>query len=175
MYEPGLAPIKLDFTTKEMNESQALAAEYVTLAGKSSPANFSDYTKFSSNLRVLFLLKLTDLTLALDDTATKAIMTKIDQDLKISETLDPECKQVWFPLGIVKGYSVVVPKAKEFVSTMGRWKYVAPMYTALLDTKQKALANTWFDENKTFYHPYVVQQLTKLINSYHDEQIAFLQ
>lgn len=47
----------------------------------------------------------------------------------------------------------------EFISSMGRWKYVAPMYQALLDTDQSDLANQWFEANEDFYHPYVVLQL----------------
>jgi len=35
---------------------------------------------------------------------TYAIMTKIDADLNITNTTDPEVKQRWFPLAISLGY-----------------------------------------------------------------------
>lgn len=42
-------------------------------------------------------------------------------------------------------------------------KYLTPIYTALLDTKQKSLAVKWFNENKNFYHPLAVDKLKALI------------
>lgn len=46
---------------------------------------------------------------------------------------------------------------------MGRWKYVKPIYQALLDSNQKALAVQWYEEVADFYHPYVVEQLEALL------------
>jgi leukotriene-A4 hydrolase len=65
---------------------------------------------------------------------TTEIMTKIDADYNCTNTADPEVKQRWFPLGIKMNYTEVTPKAKEFVQGMGRWKYVKPIYQALLDS-----------------------------------------
>jgi len=47
---------------------------------------------------------------------TPAIMTLIDTDYKLSETMDPEIKQRWFHLGIKTGYASVLVKAHDFVS-----------------------------------------------------------
>lgn len=90
------------------------------------------------------------------------IMGKIDADYNVSNTSDPEVKQRWFPLGIKLGYNIT-DKAKEFVQGMGRWKYVKPIYQALLDSDQKELAIQWYNEVADFYHPYVVDQLTTLL------------
>jgi len=60
--------------------------------------------------------------------------------------------------------------AKEFVQGMGRWKYVKPIYQALLDSDQRDMAIEWYNEVADFYHPYVVDQLTKLLGIQSDEE-----
>jgi len=92
------------------------------------------------------------------------IMEKIDEDYKVTNTSDPEVKYKWFPLGIKLGYPDVTAPAKKFAQGMGRWKYVKPIYQALLDSDQEELALQWYNEVADFYHPYVVDQLTKLLN-----------
>jgi leukotriene-A4 hydrolase len=158
---PGLAPVHLDFKTKEITEAQELASEYVKLKGKSSPANYKKYDDYYSSLKVVFLEQLvTELDKNKD---AKAIMTKIDDDLKITSSLDPECKQRWYPLGINVKYDPVMAPAHTFISSQGRMKYLTPIYQALLDTKQKSIAIKWFNENKNFYHPLAIDKLKKLI------------
>lgn len=157
--KPGLAPVHLDFTTKALNESSALADEYITLGGASSPANYKDYLDFYSGLRVIFLERLN----TREDAVSLEVLQKVDADLDVTSTLDPECKARWFPLGIKKGYQAVVEPAHQLVSTVGRLKYLTPIYQALLDSDQKATAIQWFEENIDFYHPLAVSSLKKLL------------
>lgn len=62
-------------------------------------------------------------------------MTQIDKDLDITSSLDPECMQRWYPLGINVKYDPVMAPAQNFISLQGRMKYLTPIYQALLDTK----------------------------------------
>jgi len=99
-----------------------------------------------------------------DTTLNIAILTKIDEDLKLTSTLNPEIKQRWYPLGIRMGYTAVVEPAHTMISSVGRAKYLTPIYKALLDTNQIDLAKKWYQENIDFYHPYVVYQIGKMID-----------
>jgi len=94
---------------------------------------------------------------------TLDLIKRIDADLNISGSVDPEVKQRWYPLSIRMKYVDVTPKAHNFISSMGRMKYLTPIYTALLDTDQKTLAVQWFNENIDFYHPYAIIQLKRLL------------
>jgi len=157
--KPGLAPVHLDFTTKALNESSDLADEYITLGGASSPADYKDYLGFYSGLRVIFLERLN----TREDAVSLEVLKKVDTDLDVTSTLDPECKSRWFPLGIKKGYQAVFEPAHQLVSTVGRLKYLTPIYQALLDSNQKDTAIQWFEENIDFYHPLAVSSLKKLL------------
>lgn len=44
-------------------------------------------------------------------------MTQIDKDLKITSSVDPECMQRWYPLGINVKYDLVVAPAHTFISS----------------------------------------------------------
>ena len=48
------------------------------------------------------------------------IIKKIDADLNVSQTEDPEVKNAWFPLGIRLGYDLAKTHAATFVSEQGR-------------------------------------------------------
>lgn len=105
--KPGLAPVDLDFTTKDLIESSHLADGYIALNGTGSPANFSDYENYYSNLKVVFIERLITREVNVDT----AILTKIDSDYNLTNTVDPECKMRWFPLGIRNFYSPVLEPA----------------------------------------------------------------
>jgi len=78
VYGPGLAPIQQDFTTPLLLESQAMAEEYITLQGLSSPANYQNYnSKYYSNLKVIFIQQL----VLKEKDVGLVILEKIDADL----------------------------------------------------------------------------------------------
>lgn len=87
------------------------------------------------------------------DQVTTAILTKIDADLECTEEVDPEVKQRWFPIGLTLMYDPVYDPAHTWISSMGRSKYLNPVYQSLEDSGQHDLGVQWFDENKDFYHP----------------------
>ena len=108
---PGIPEITLNFTTAGLVESQNLADAYVSGNG-TTPANASDYNSWESNLKVVFLEQM-----SVNNATDLTIIKKVDSDLNITGTVDPECKQRWFPLGIVKNYTDVMEPAHDFISS----------------------------------------------------------
>jgi len=124
------------------------------------------YTMFNhwySSLKVIFLTELENNQAQVD----KYILAKIDNDLSITNTLDPELKRVWYPLSIRLGYETAVQPAHKFISSVGRAKYLTPIYKAMIDAGRKDEAIGWFNENKGFYHPYCVGTIGKLLGLSH--------
>ena len=66
-------------------------------------------------------------------------------------------------MGILKGYAPALDPAHTFISSMGRLKYLNPVYLALINSNQKPLAIQWFKENEGFYHPLAVSSLKKML------------
>ena len=149
MYQPGLPPVQLNFTTTESVESENLAYQYIMLNGTASPAQFVDYGSWYSNLQVVFHDTLQANTWALNS----AILERIDADLNCTGQIDPEVKQRWYPTGLALNYEPVYEPAHEWISSMGRSKYLSPVYASLQDSDQHDLGVQWFCENIDFYHP----------------------
>jgi hypothetical protein len=152
-----------------------MAAAYIAGAGASGPSDYKDYndnTKFNSNLRVIFGQKL----VAHESDVTVAIMKKIDLDLGITTHAphDYNVFQQWIPLGLRVGYLPVRFIGQEICQTVGRMKYLSPIYTALLKSGQKALALEWYNESESFYSPYAQVQLKRLIDSYSTEGVKLI-
>ena len=91
-----LAPVPADFSTPESDEAANLALEYIALNGDSSPDGFEDYLGWYSNLQVVFHITLANnlASLNLD------ILNRIDADLDVTSTVNPEVRKVWYPIGL---------------------------------------------------------------------------
>lgn len=169
IYGPGLAPVWQNFTTPLLVEAQNMAQAYIDGNGTTGPSDYRDYldnTKFYSNLRVIFHQHL----VANEADVTEAVMKKIDQDLGVTthSPWDLNVMQQWLPLGLRVGYLPVRFYAQEVCQTVGRMKYLRPIYVALLKSGQKSLALEWYNESYAFYSPYAQVQLRRLIDSYND-------
>lgn len=92
-----------------------------------------------------------------------AILARIDADLDCTATLDPEVKQRWFPTGLGLNYDPVYEPAHTWISSMGRSKYLTPVYASLQDSGQHDLGVQWFDENKDFYHPVAATSVEEIL------------
>ena len=159
MYESTLAPEPLDFSTPESDQAAQLALDYIALNGTGSPANYSAYFSYYSNLKVVF-----HDTLATNiKDVNENILERIDADLNCTADIDPEVKQRWYPVGLTLNYTPVYEPAHTWISSMGRSKYLAPVYQALQDSGQHDLAVQWNDENKDFYHPVAESSVLKII------------
>ena len=159
---PGPIPAILDFSTPESLDFATLAVDYINLKGDASPANFTDYKKTNnSNLKSIFLDKL----VSLSNFVTPKILARIDADLNVTLDINPEVGQRWFPLSIQLTYNVVLPTAKKYVQSIGRQKYIIPVYTALVRNGLRNIAYQWFNERKDFYHPIAAAKIRSIIFS----------
>lgn len=159
LYTPGLAPVPLDFTTPDSDEATQLALGYIALNGTGSPEGFADYFGWYSNLKVVFHDTLQN---NIKD-VNIAILTQIDADLDCSTTSDPEVKQRWFPTGLGLHYDPVYDPAHTWISSMGRSKYLCPVYAALEDSGQHDTGVEWYNENADFYHPVAATSVREIL------------
>lgn len=128
VFGTGLPPIQLDFTTPALLQSKELANQFI--AGTAPADANATYCSWDSNLKQVFA----DTLLSAQDQVSAEILTQIDATIGITDTQDPEVKQRWFPLGLKKYYEPVTQPSHDFISSMGRMKYLTPIYTALMDS-----------------------------------------
>lgn len=132
MNEPGFSPIDhslyLNFTSADSAEAYDLADRYTALQGgltgdKTVKKRFDSWYP---NKQVLFVDRLTENTAA--GKMTYTILKAIDAEIMITDSIQPEVMQRWYPLGIEMHYMPVFEKAHTFISEQGRMKYLNPIY-----------------------------------------------
>jgi len=153
-----------------------LADEFIALEGLSLPKEWESYNSWMSALKQMFLDRLS----LKKDEVTRAILAKIDKAYGLTAALDPEVKSRWYPFSMKIGYegscaetascgegaapgTCIINEAHLFASSVGRGKYIRPIYQALMDTGNEELAATWLAENENFYHPITLIPLQRIV------------
>jgi leukotriene-A4 hydrolase len=91
-------------------------------------------------------------------------LDNLDQTFGFSNTVDPEVRTTWYKLTLPRGHKRSMETVEAFLSSVGRGKFVVPVYSALAETKKgKALAQSIYEKNKTFYAPNVRTRVEKKI------------
>ena len=138
-----LAPF---FATNAAMAAVNLANEYVTLGGASSPANFADYNSFNHPQQVIF-----NQQLLVNSGANNAVLTRIDGDLNINSSTNPDIQQRWFTVALFENYSPATAAAEAFVGSTGNNKFLNPIYNSMVEAGRTAEATTWYNNNLSFY------------------------
>ena len=100
-----------------------------------------------------------------NDKITKAEMSVLDETFKFTSSGNSEIACAWFEKSIANGYEEAYPKMKEFLFSVGRRKFLEPLYEALAKTKEgKLLANEIYNESRSNYHSVSTNTIDKLLN-----------
>ncbi|MBL9027705.1 MAG: M1 family metallopeptidase [Myxococcales bacterium] len=80
-------------------------------------------------------------------------LAAIDARFGLTKTENVELKVAWLELAIRSGYAAVLPDVERVLGTVGRMKYLLPLYTALAERPEtRALARKIFDGAAAGYH-----------------------
>lgn len=91
-------------------------------------------------------------------------MAKLDKDYKFTQSKNAEILDAWLILAIRHKYSPADAALSDFLSSVGRQKFIKPLYTEL--AKQpggKEKAKALFAKNKASYHPIAAAAIEQLL------------
>ena len=149
------------------------AQVYINLGGKDSPANIQDFKKYlrenpslKSRIKVVFYNYLYKEVKSLN----VEILKRIDNDLDSTSDIDPEVRRLWYPICLGLKYQPVYEPAHTWISSMGRIKYLKNVYKALAKSGQQDLGNSWFEQNKNFYHPVAASVIKSVLDKNYEEE-----
>ncbi|MFT3842196.1 MAG: M1 family metallopeptidase [Myxococcaceae bacterium] len=78
----------------------------------------------------------------------------LDQRFGLTQATNPEVLVAWLTLACESGYAPAAPRAQELLGSIGRMKYLRPLYQALAQRPEtKATARATFEKHKASYHP----------------------
>ncbi len=91
-------------------------------------------------------------------------MTALDKAFAFSKTGNSEIADLWYILSWKSGYEVAYPAMNAFLSSVGRRKFLEPIYSTMMKTeKGKIYAREAYLKYKNNYHPLAQESLNKMI------------
>lgn len=81
-------------------------------------------------------------------------ISALDQQFRFSDSGNAEVLAAWLQRAISAGYAAANPAVERFLTSMGRRKFLVPLYTALAATPDgKAFAKRIYEKSRPLYHP----------------------
>ena len=127
-------------------------------AGGAAP-DASAWAGFNSDERLRFLNRL-------PRKLAKERLDALEQALKLNETRNNEVLFAWLDLATRNRYDPAVPALESFLTSLGRGKFVKPLYTTLYADPQwgRPIAQRVFAKAQRFYHPLVGNAVAKIMS-----------
>jgi len=154
LYEPGL-PAGFPEPHSERFDSVLHQARQ-WLEGKVAAENIAA-TAWSTQEWLHFLR-------AMPETLTADQMAKLDAAFHLTDHGNSEIVQQWLLLAIRAHYATADARLETFLCSIGRRKYLIPLYTELIKTPEgKARAHSTYTKARPLYHPITVESVDRLL------------
>ena len=154
VYAPGIpANIPLVKSDK-MEKVKATAVDWSTRKKKTSQISWSEW---SYQEKVYFLNEI--------EVENIDRMSELDKAFSISNTNNNEVLFSWLMRAVKIKYTASYPRLEEFLTTVGRRKFVAPLYEELVATDQIPLAKDIYAKARPSYHAVTTETIDKLLKN----------
>jgi leukotriene-A4 hydrolase len=99
-----------------------------------------------------------------------ARLAELDEALGLTNSRNSETLFAWLQLALANRYQPAVPAAERFLLSMGRAKFVAPLFKTLIgeDAWGKAIAEPLYAKAKPGYHSVTSGRVDKLMSGEED-------
>lgn len=99
----------------------------------------------------------------LSDKVTKQQMASLDKAFDISNTGNNEVLFAWLLQSIRKKYTTAYPQLEAFLIKVGRRKFVAPLFTEMVKTKQTDMAKKIYEKARGGYHSVTIGTVDEIL------------
>ena len=90
-------------------------------------------------------------------------MKAIDFMYRFTNSQNAEIQAAWFLYAIKRGYDGATDEMASFITTVGRRKFIVPLYKALIETGNIEMAKEIYEIAKPNYHSVAIKTLDDLI------------
>jgi leukotriene-A4 hydrolase len=94
---------------------------------------------------------------------TAAQMKALDEKYGFAKTGNSEIADLWFVMSVAADYKAAYPAMEQFLSQVGRRKFLEPLYEEMMKTGKQDMAKTIYQKYRTNYHPLTQMTLDKLV------------
>ncbi|MDZ4306731.1 M1 family metallopeptidase [Allopontixanthobacter sp.] len=154
VYEPGLPSNAAQPDPAAFAEVDTAAESYAETRKVDSAA----WAKWTAAERQRFLSKL-------PRSLTDAQLAALDRDLGLSKTGNNEVLFLWLELALENRYDPAVPAVEKFLGTVGRRKFVAPLFEALMEQGSwgQPIAKRIYAKTRPAYHAVTQGTVDKVV------------
>ncbi len=152
--DPGLPEGAEAPACVRLEDVDKMAAEW--LSGSLQTADVP-WDKWSTMERVRFLQ-------ALPERPDAARLADFDARFEVTAKANNEVVDLWLERAIRAGYAPALPRVEQFLTSIGRNRYILPLYRALMETPAgKERARAIFEKARAGYHPLSVEAARKVV------------
>lgn len=154
VYQPGLPSNALQPDPAAFTEVDKAAKSYI----ESRTLDKAMWDSWTSAERLRLLSKL-------PKKLPNEELAKLDGDLGLSASGNNEILFAWLELALQNRYEPAVPLTQEFLETVGRRKFVAPLFETLMDQGDwgKPIAKRIYNKTRSGYHAVTTGTVDKTV------------
>jgi leukotriene-A4 hydrolase len=123
-----------------------------------APANQLNTANWSTHEWLRFFYQLPE-----DISITK--MTDLDKAFKFTGTGNCEIADAWYELALKRDYTAAYQAVDVFLNSVGRRKFLMPLYKAMMNTGKTEMAKTIYTKARPGYHYVAQNSLDELIGT----------
>lgn len=97
------------------------------------------------------------------DTLNKQQMAQLDETFHFTKTGNSEIADLWFITAVHAKYTIAYKSMDEFLSRVGRQKFLLPLYEAMMESGEQELARQTYKKYRMNYHPLTQVKLDKVV------------
>ena len=90
-------------------------------------------------------------------------MKKLDDAYHFTKSTNSEIADLWFITAVTAGYEPAYGAMQEFLSTVGRRKFLEPLYKEMMQTGKQEMAKRIYNAYRENYHPLAQESLDKIV------------
>ena len=91
-------------------------------------------------------------------------MARLDREFRLSESGNAEILHQWLLMAVERGYRPAMPKVEQFLCSVGRRKFLKPIYSELMKTAEgRERARAIYAKARAGYHPIAQATLDALM------------
>lgn len=90
-------------------------------------------------------------------------MAALDRQFSFTQTGNAEVKAAWLLAAIRNHYSTAYPALEDFLQTVGRRKFIVPLYKAMMQFGSAERAKSIYSKARPGYHAVAVETLDKIV------------
>ncbi|MBK9107765.1 MAG: M1 family metallopeptidase [Saprospiraceae bacterium] len=153
VYQPGQPLVVGNYSRKKFDQVES----YISFILKGNQPDTSYSRQWTTHEYLHFIRNL-------PDSKDSELCSKIDRIYNFKQRQNSEIRFAWFIYGIENQYTAeILPSIEDFLQTIGRRKFVLPIYEALADHGYQELARRLFQTYGHLYHPITKLSIEKVL------------